>query len=521
MADVEKAFLMISVDERDRDVLRFIWVDDITKEDQNIQLYRLTRVTFGVCSSPFLLNATVKYHLEKFMDTDEAVVKQLLESTYVDVVITGANSAEEAFQLYTTSKDIFRHGGFNLRKFKTNSADLQRRINLSEGTPSSSLAADLDLKVLGVSWNPPNDRLLFDLSSLLSAADKLQPTRRNAVRLIGRFYDLIGFLAPVIIKYMILLQKLCQTKVGWDSELPEVLLKEWNSLLTELREATPISIPWRYDSSVQQVCSYSLCGFCDASVVAYAAVVYLIVESEVARKVVFIASKMQVAPLKTQTIPHLKLLSALLLSRLISSIRSSLGLTLDLSLSSEICYTDSQVALYWIRGTKEWKPFVKNRVTEIRQRVPSEYWSHCPGSQNPADLPSRGLSPLELSVNQLWHQGPESLQEGLAPASQEGIPSMPPECIPELTSIQQHNLVAAAGIVAIIDPTKFSSFTRLIRVTNVVLQAVHKFQTLKRREEPKDYTTSHDECQIAELFWIQQAQEGMTDIQRRRKQKYG
>ena len=51
------------------------------------------------------------------------------------------------------------------------------------------------------------------------------------------------------------------------------------------------------------------------------------------------------------------------------------------------------------------------------------------------------------------------MQEGLAPASQEGIPSMPPECIPELKSIQQHNLVAAdssTGIEAIIDPTSLA-----------------------------------------------------------------
>ena len=52
-ADVEKAFLMIAVDERDHDVLQFLWVDDVTKKEPGLRVYRFTRVVFGVSSSPF------------------------------------------------------------------------------------------------------------------------------------------------------------------------------------------------------------------------------------------------------------------------------------------------------------------------------------------------------------------------------------------------------------------------------------------------------------------------------------
>ena len=59
--------------------------------------------------------------------------------------------------------------------------------------------------------------------------------------------------------------------------------------------------------------------------------------------------------------------------------------------------TLNQVALYWIQGKeKEWKPFVENRVNEICHNVHPDLWNHCPGTTNPADLPSRGLAMVEL-----------------------------------------------------------------------------------------------------------------------------
>ena len=59
IADIEKAFLMISVAPSDRDVLRFLWVRSIEEQVPQIIILRYTRVVFGVACSPFLLNATV------------------------------------------------------------------------------------------------------------------------------------------------------------------------------------------------------------------------------------------------------------------------------------------------------------------------------------------------------------------------------------------------------------------------------------------------------------------------------
>ena len=110
IADVEKAFFMIAVDEQDRDVLRFLWVDDVTKEEPEIRAYRFTRVVFGVSSSPFLLNATVKYHLEGFRRTNKTVVEKLLKSTYVDELITALAEIEAVLKSrplsYISSEDL-------------------------------------------------------------------------------------------------------------------------------------------------------------------------------------------------------------------------------------------------------------------------------------------------------------------------------------------------------------------------------------------------------------------------------
>ena len=45
---------------------------------------------------------------------------------YVDDVVFGADTEEEAYSLYTNSKEVLGHMCFNLRKFIANSAEGQQ-----------------------------------------------------------------------------------------------------------------------------------------------------------------------------------------------------------------------------------------------------------------------------------------------------------------------------------------------------------------------------------------------------------
>ena len=88
-------------------------MDDINKDPPDIHILRFTRVVFGISSSPFLLNTTIRHHLEKNVSSLPELVKKLTRSTYVDDVVSGARNEEDDYRLYAESKDLLRRGGFN------------------------------------------------------------------------------------------------------------------------------------------------------------------------------------------------------------------------------------------------------------------------------------------------------------------------------------------------------------------------------------------------------------------------
>ena len=176
----------------------------------------------------------------------------------------------------------------------------------------------------------------------------------------SRIYDPVGYITPLTVKLKIFCQSLCKKSIEWDEPLDHESSNAWKALQRELKESDLIKISRCYFNGVRKEnVTASLEGFCDSSSKAYAAVVYLKLESNDGVQLCLVASKTRVAPLEVQSIPRLELLSALILSRLITNVKEALKGFIDIAYKR--CWSDSEVVLYWIYGeTREWKQFVQN-----------------------------------------------------------------------------------------------------------------------------------------------------------------
>ena len=126
-ADIEKAFLQIEIKPEDRDKLRFLWMDDPSSECPQLLHLRFCRLVFGLKPSPAILGATVHHHLEKHKKSDPEAVR-VLQDLYVDDLPSGADDEEKAFEIYESTNRVMKCGGFNLRKWESNSKSLTDRI---------------------------------------------------------------------------------------------------------------------------------------------------------------------------------------------------------------------------------------------------------------------------------------------------------------------------------------------------------------------------------------------------------
>ena len=123
-ADIEKAFLQIIFDESHRDFVRFLYFKDLDdlcsakiKDPENIAIYRVSRVLFGLSSSPFLLSGTLIHHAHNYASFHPEFILHFIKSLHVDDLISGADSLQEVERFYLTCKERLATANFNLGKF--------------------------------------------------------------------------------------------------------------------------------------------------------------------------------------------------------------------------------------------------------------------------------------------------------------------------------------------------------------------------------------------------------------------
>ncbi|XP_064469670.1 uncharacterized protein LOC135384399 [Ornithodoros turicata] len=499
-ADIEKAFLQISLNPNDRDAFRFMWYTFMPESGRplsEIEVWRMTRVPFGAASSPFLLAATLRYHFNLMSSTYPETYRKLTDGFYVDDFVTSVRSREEAEILHDEANKVLSAAGMHIRKWATNDSELQ--VSFRTKNKDNSQVK----KVLGIVWNTTNDVLSPPMDSLDQFLTKKRDTKRCLLQVSARIYDPLGILSAYTVKAKILSQRAWELGIGWDDELPEHIGKEWQQRCKGIPFLPKITVP-RAITDDDSVVSRSIHCFCDASQQAYGAVLHLrTVYEDGSINVVIVAAKSRVAPLKRVSLPRLELLGALVGARLTHHVTATLnyeGLTMRY-------WTDSTVVLHWVKGSaSRWKPFVANRVTEIQSMCNPSDWHHCPGESNPADLLTRGVLPDMLMKDDFWWKGPEWLnnEEALWPKFEVDTLELP-----ETTSREERKnataMMATDAHVStpLLTLENHSSLLTVLRITAWIKRFIHN---CRQKDARISGPLNAAEIQSSLRQWIRQVQ---------------
>ncbi|KAL3108965.1 hypothetical protein niasHT_015992 [Heterodera trifolii] len=402
LADIEKAFLQLSVREEDRDATRFLWMEDPKNSDifnptfVKTIVFRFCRVSFGLTTSPFLLNATIREHLS-FYDMD--LSQNIMENLYVDNILIEVKEGKNMEKICQDAIELFRQGGMKLREFFSNKPDE------IQGLPPELLAKEqTETKVLGISWTNECDEIKFRFKKFYGKSSK-----RNILAHIAKIYDPLGLVAPAVLPAKHFLQKLCEAKHNWDETLEDALTKEWNQILEswKTKEGDEVTIRFARKIDDSDELDKEMHCFADASGKGLGVAIYIRrTAPERSANLIFAKSLVKPSNLSdvAATIPKMELQSITLGVKLLKYVLQRL----KMKPTQTTIWTDSLCSIERIKEHKKWDRFISNRLAKIRGQFEVK---HLVSGDNPADVASRGTTPRELSRNLMWKHGPKWLSE--------------------------------------------------------------------------------------------------------------
>ncbi|KPJ07794.1 hypothetical protein RR48_12636 [Papilio machaon] len=271
-SDIEKMYRMILLKKEHTDFQRILWRQG-SSEDNEVEDFRLLTVTFGTAAAPYLAVRTLMQIANDECENFPKAAKVIREDFYVDDLMSGCDTIQEAIDISKQLIEILKRCGFKLKKWTSNSAEFLETIEPQDRSTHACLNLRIDgtVKALGLTWNLGEDNFQYSLN-LPTISTKI--TKRTILADIQRMFDPLGWLAPVIVRAKILVQKLWLEGLNWDDEISESLRKEWLKIRNDLGNIKEIKIKRWTNTTTSNKNNTFIHGFSDASNKAISAVVY-------------------------------------------------------------------------------------------------------------------------------------------------------------------------------------------------------------------------------------------------------
>ncbi|XP_049885986.1 uncharacterized protein LOC126380550 isoform X2 [Pectinophora gossypiella] len=476
--DIKQMFRNVNLVSDHTSLQNILWRDH---PDETIKCIRLTTVTYGLKSSSYLATRCLK-ELALRHECDLPLASFIISnSTYVDDVLYSHNDLNTILEAKSQLRQLLQLGSFQTHKWSSNDSRVIDDIPMTEQhfDDLDLEQDDCSLKALGLQLVVKNDQFKITCPEPFHS-DKI--TKRDILSYIGKFYDPLGFVSPVVVQAKAIMQKLWSSKTDWDSTPDDDIRKEWLEFSSSLAEMKPIFINRNISVSDDDI--VELIGFSDASsTTAYGCCVYLRVTHPSGDvDVRLLCSKSRINPLqnKGMTVPRLELNAALLLSMLISKVRATLNL--KIKISNVYLFTDSQIVLAWLHTQPiKLTAYVANRVKAITNNTADCRWLYVNTKDNPADYISRGVRPQELADCAMWWCGPAMLHD---PGFCFDVGFSLPSDIPE-TKVGPAFSISQAVSTGVVTNTVFqqlhkhSSISKMVRIMAYVMRFINNLKSHK------------------------------------------
>ena len=511
LADISKMFSMFENDEEAKRYTNFVWRDD---PDKPFRYGVLNRVAFGVKESPYKTTQTIKIHAEKFRGKYPETVDCLQQAIYVDDLVESLPTIEEANKLFTEARAILDEASLNLKKWVSNSQEFLalipeelrgRRANmlLTSNINMDPTHADTPLQTaLGLQWDLEEDVLTFVGSKyLINIFEKLDKvTKRGTASIAARLFDSQGFLAPYASTAKQILHQIWLSETKWDESIDKVLEQKLAKWIEDMKNLDKVKIPrWLFDD--KKIIDVSIWTFGDASTTCLGMCVYIVaLYEDCSVSIRLIMAKSKVVRKDQHSINRKELIAAVLASRLAMTVAEQM----KIDKKKVLAFSDSTTVIAWLGGDPtKYKTFVHNRVKIVNEMIPAAKWQYVKGLENPADMPSRGVT-IETMMNSNWFDLSDqydSLRSHEAPeVNLEEVEAEAKKAVKSCLTVEE--TLAKEAWDDILNRVKtISDYRQFLIVTAVMLRMAKK-----KKERPKSLNFSQEEFENARKFWIRERQ---------------